>query len=386
MKIIHVADVHIGMEFGVNKIITRKRQQEILNGFLSIVDFAVQNLVDVFLIAGDLFDNEGIDAELVNKIADKFESAQDVMFFVAPGNHDCLSGQPPYNRKWSKNVCIFADCAKIEDMKSKGYRVWGRGFSGPFCTNGMLKGVNMPEDDIINLAVLHGEVIGNGGNSDYNPIRNEDIERSNIDYLALGHIHQRSEVSKLGNTYFSYSGTPQGQGFDETGIKGFYYGEITKENMECKVNLDFVPLHGRRYEEYYVDISGCTSGDEIVEKTKEFIYSKALASQDDTYENNLYKLTLIGEVNPVSVSDISYIKNQLEKELFFVKIRDKSRHKADYESLAKENNLKGRFVLRMLGQIEEAKKAGDYAKEEDYLQALELGLCAFFGVEDTDED
>lgn len=65
--------------------------------------------------------------------------------------------------------------------------------------------------------MLHGDLTS--ADSAYRPLRPERIAETNVQYLALGHIHARSEVRRAGRTLYAYSGCLQGLGFDETGEK-----------------------------------------------------------------------------------------------------------------------------------------------------------------------
>ena len=61
MKFVHCADVHIGMEFALNRIKSKQRKAEILQSFLRIIEYCRDEAVDILLIAGDLFDSENAD-------------------------------------------------------------------------------------------------------------------------------------------------------------------------------------------------------------------------------------------------------------------------------------------------------------------------------------
>ena len=91
--------------------------------------------------------------------------------------------------------------------------------------------MDFPEDvdgTKINLCVVHGEVVSEGGESNYHGITPGILAGSQMDYVALGHIHKRTELQTIGGTTYAYSGCPDGRGFDETGEKGVYLGEIRK--------------------------------------------------------------------------------------------------------------------------------------------------------------
>ena len=63
----------------------------------------------------------------------------------------------------------------------------------------------------------------------YDPIRKEEIAASGLAYLALGHIHKRTEPLTFGGTVCAWPGCPEGRGFDELGEKGFYAGTLERQ-------------------------------------------------------------------------------------------------------------------------------------------------------------
>ena len=92
-------------------------------------------------------------------------------------------------------------------------------------------------------------------------VNKEMIEKSKFDYIALGHIHKYSDILKLNNTYYSYPGIPQGQGFDELYEKGIVYGEIDKKSIDLK----FKKMCKRMFLYYETDITDL-SPNEILNK------------------------------------------------------------------------------------------------------------------------
>lgn len=78
------------------------------------------------------------------------------------------------------------------------------------------------------------------------------LPASGLHYLALGHSHSASGLKRAGKTYYAWPGCPEGRGFDETGDKGVYLGQLEGG----RVSLDFVPLARRRYLTPSLDITG----------------------------------------------------------------------------------------------------------------------------------
>ena len=88
MKFVHCADVHIGMEFALNRLRSKQRKAEILQSFLRVIDYCRDEEVDILLIAGDLFDSEKVEAAVVEQIKEAFAGIPGTDIYIAPGNHD----------------------------------------------------------------------------------------------------------------------------------------------------------------------------------------------------------------------------------------------------------------------------------------------------------
>lgn len=387
MRIVHCADVHIGMEFSLNRMKSKSRKAEIVQGFLRIVEYCRSHEADVLLIAGDLFDNENIDASVEEQIKQALGSIPQVDVYIAPGNHDPLTASSPYSGEgWSENVVIFNAKPRIIERPDRGYRIWGCGFESCFMENRLLMGVRMPKDELINLGIVHGQLVGRSGSSIYNAITDSDIEKSGFDYLALGHVHKQTGINRIGNTFFAYPGTPEGQGFDEDGIKGFYTGEISKKLLaRNELIMEYVSLSMRRFYHVNVDVTGTDSRQEVLDRIEAAFEDTVkdditvAVEVDNRIENNLYKLMLNGEVEERSFISVEELSARLAMQLYYIKIKDDTTLLVDYEALAGENSLKGIYVAKMLDNIRMKEQTGDEAGVKLYKKALELGIRAFDG-------
>ena len=57
VQILHCSDTHLDKSFGISNLSKAMQRREDLNrNFSSIVDYALENKPDIFLIAGDVFD------------------------------------------------------------------------------------------------------------------------------------------------------------------------------------------------------------------------------------------------------------------------------------------------------------------------------------------
>lgn len=60
----------------------------------------------------------------------------------------------------------------------------------------------------MHLGLLHGEI--DPAEHRYDPLQKEEIAASGLAYLALGHIHKRTEPLRFGNTVCAWPGCPEG--------------------------------------------------------------------------------------------------------------------------------------------------------------------------------
>ncbi len=373
VKILHCADIHIGAAESFLNERAEGRRTETLITFENIIKAAKQNNVNILLIAGDLFNSNNIEKSFSDRVFDCMTSVPDIKIVIAAGNHDPLNHNSPYKTaSLPKNVYVLdtKDCfVEFADLNT---RVYGKSFKEVY-----MQGVSAfslkPDADFINIMCIHGELRSDLG-SDYNSITNSFIENSGMDYMALGHVHKRSDVAKIGNTYVSYCGCPEGQGFDELGEKGVYVGDISKDNC----NLKFIPTAKRMHIAEKIDISGYNTSAEIAD----FIINEIKQKHGDNYNDNLYKIILTGAIQDGVDISVPEITSRLNSLLYFAKVKDKTEIKIDFDAISQEQSLKGIFVKKMLEKI----NAADHTQKEILKAALNIGLKAFTAEVSYDED
>lgn len=370
IKILHCADIHIGMEQSSIGNKSRQRQEEILMTFDRIISICKNEKIELLLIAGDLFDRNNIETAVINSVKNSLKSITETIVAIAPGNHDNAASDSAYlDADWSENVHIFTSNLQSIEFKDKGFRLSGGAFISSYANEPILQSVDTPDDDLINIGIIHGDLVSDNQSSTYNPITPAQIKQSGMDYLALGHIHKRTEILKSGNTFYAYSGCPEGQGFDELGEKGVYIGSISKGSC----NLAFRPVCQRMNIQENVDITGAGTIAEASEKILKAIKNK----YGKGFSNNLYKIILEGEIDQQFNIDCTAVATRLTDEVFFVKIIDETRIHIDVKALSLETTLKGIFARKMLEKINSAINNGKADEEKEYRRALYIGLKAF---------
>lgn len=364
IKILHCGDLHFDTPFSdLPKTISDIRREELKETFSNIVTLAIKERVHIFLLAGDLFDNLRVEKSTLEFMKNQMERLDKVRVFIAAGNHD------PYNEKsfytmiqWPKNVHIFKENIEAVEIKELNTVVYGASFKDRYMKSSNLNDFTVKNihNNHIKLMVLHGDISNQEDGNEYNPITLKQIGKSGLDYLALGHRHSFSEIKREGNTRYAYCGCPEARGFDEIGDKGVIIGEIAQNY----VDLRFHPICKRRYISKEIDITGCFTNDEIKERI-------LLSMSKDKIKENLYKIILKGQVSEEMIIKEKVLENNLKDYFFFVKVKDSTELKVDYESLIGEFSIKGIF----LSKIFNAMKNVENDEEKEILElALKLGI------------
>ena len=365
VKILHCADLHLGLERTSIGNRSKARRAEVRRTFRTITELAVREHVKLLLIAGDLFDAVRLPEDLLTEVRDAFRAIAPIRVVICSGNHDPATPDSVYLRSgfWSDNVIIFSGELRKKEIPDIGVRLVGAGFCGSYNASPLLRKTALPQDDMINIGIIHGEIVPDGAGSEYNPVYLRRIEESGLHYLALGHIHKRTEPEQAGYTTFAYCGCPEGQSFGETGVKGVYIADVSQNG--CRV--EFRPVCSRCWSVLDVDVSKAHDRDEAAELVR-----KAMEAENgENYRDNLYRIILKGAPD-AGVADRTEELEARLSDIWYLEIKDRTHLHVNEEELVNENSLRGIFVKQMI------KLKGTVPEEQREL-ALRLGLKAFNG-------
>jgi DNA repair exonuclease SbcCD nuclease subunit len=345
IKILHSADLHFDTPFReVGEKQRKLNKEELKEVFMKVIHFCKEKSVDIFLLAGDVFDNFTLSKDTLYFIEKAFEEIESTRVFISPGNHDPYMNTSFYKLiKWPNNVHVFTSGIEKVCVEELDVNVWGAAFGEKYVRKSMLANFNVNSDKI-NIMVLHGEISSSSDGNEYNPITLSEIKGSGMDYIALGHRHGFSGINKEGSTYYAYSGNPQGRGFDELGDKGVIYGYISKGI----VDLQFIKTSKRNYEEVRVDISNSFGYEEVKNIILDSIDEKER-------KNNLYKIILCGEVLEEFNMDEKVLTEKLSSYFYYCKVIDKTSVKLNIEELSRGYSVKAIFAKKIQKMLEESK-------------------------------
>ena len=356
LRILHSADLHLDSPFeGLSAgkaAIRRGEQRELLSALAAL---ARREQADLVLLAGDLLDSDNTYYETGEELI-RCLGQIPAPVFIAPGNHDCVTDGSPWRTvEWPENVYIFREnrmtAAEVPEL---GVTVHGAAFTAAEQADGLLTGFTAPEGGI-HIGLLHGEL--EPAEARYDPIRREEVAASGLAYLALGHIHKRTEPLTFGKTVCAWPGCLEGRGFDELGEKGFYQGTLSEDGA---VTLTFVPFALRRYEVLEVDVTG---------KDPRGAVEEALPSET---EKDLYRILLTGETGEGGVDDAA-LREALAERFYALDLRDHTRMAADIWARAGEDSLRGLFLRDLRAKWD---AAGSEEERETVTRAARFGLAA----------
>lgn len=357
LTFLHAADFHLDSAFGaLSAAQAAARRRESRELVFRLSNYVNQNHIDLVLLAGDLFDSGSAFRETGEQLAEAL-GQMEARVFIAPGNHDWAGpGSPWAAVRWPENVHVFREGhLTAVDLPEWNLTVHGAAFTAPERAESFLAGFTAPEDGRVHMGLLHGEI--DPPEARYGPLGREEIAGSGLHYLALGHIHKRTEPLRLGRTLCAWPGCLEGRGFDELGEKGFYRGTLDERGA---VSLTFVPFAQRRYEILEVDVTGRSPRGAV-----------EAALPEDT-ARHLYRIVLTGETGEGGV-DIRGLREALADRFYALELRDHTRMAEDIWARAEEDSLRGLFLRRLRQRRQEA---GSEEEREAVDRAARFGLAA----------
>lgn len=362
LTFLHGADFHLDSPFrALSPEQAAQRRQEQRQLLYRMADLAQDAEVDLLLLPGDLFDSQRVRPETLEILYDVFDSLDSVVF-LAPGNHDPYTDRSPYRTaQWPDNVHIFSqeDPERVA-LPALDVVVYGSAFTSSHRLGSPLENFQAQKEDLVKVGCFHGDP--SSPNSRYGPVSYEDIAGSGLDYLALGHIHSASGLKRVGNSFYAWPGCPEGRGFDETGDKGVYLGQIE----DGRVSLDFVPLAHRRYLAPKLDITG---------KDPRQVLEAYFAQADS---KDIVRLILTGEREEGNEPDLTALTALASSHFYSAQLYDNTILAAALWARMEEDTLTGLFLQSMYQRLTQASPAQRPPLE----RAVRFGLAALEGREE----
>jgi exonuclease SbcD len=366
VRILHVADMHLGRSFSHFPEVATQRQQDLVRTFERICNVALEKRVAAVLIAGDLFDKKDPGPDLIGTVQGGLDrlNRDGVRVFIIPGNHDDVW----YERSVWRSA-TFAGAHVFTDATFSGPQrfeangtsvcVHGVAFSRIACPSPLES--LQHDSDGIHIGMMHATVdapVHFPELQRFFPLTSTALASAGFNYVALGHIHHGHEIKTAGRTIGMYPGSPEGLDLTETGPR---HAALVDFNSATPVT-EMIRVNTREVRAESLDASELTQ-DEVVGKLRE---RKSVT--------DLVSIELIG--NPKDMLDCDSIRERLQSDFFWLELCDSTEmiHSEVIDRwLGRHNTIGGRFVRTLRERIVAAESDEDRVALE---LALKMGLLS----------
>ncbi|MCD1295214.1 DNA repair exonuclease [Methanocella sp. CWC-04] len=233
MNFIHAADIHLGYrQYDLDE-----RFRDFGNSFLEIVKYAIASGSDFVLISGDLFHNRNINAPT-------YTQAHHVLTLLKDAGIPCIAIEGNHDRPFLKDGMSWLDTLEAQGLLKlikpgaddimcnyidiAGTRIFGLCYAGSSTSSLIpriaeeIKFINSANRPQYTILMMHLGVEGNMKGKIIGEVTYEELAalKGSVDYLALGHYHNRYEV----DGWVYNPGSPDTCSVSEvSGDKGFYH-------------------------------------------------------------------------------------------------------------------------------------------------------------------
>lgn len=304
IRFLHCSDLHLGFsQFGLDE-----RFKDFGRAFEYIADDALRNKVEYLIIAGDFFNKRSINSKTLSQAVQTFQKLQQggTRVLAIEGNHD----KAPYGEgdSWMRFLHEqgfihllqpeFAEGRLVLGESSivqyPGIRFVGLGYLGSM-TEKRLEELReqLKPSSAFTVLIVHAAVdrlLHFGGV----PRGAFDGLEEVVDYVALGHIHERYELED----WIYNPGAPESWDLGEGGKeKGHYQVTVSSTGK----TVAYVPSRPRPIYNVIVDLDDTVSYEEIPRRVLDYVRK----SWDQQQEPGMVRVTLTGQVNfnPLSIME-----------------------------------------------------------------------------------
>jgi exonuclease SbcD len=372
VRILHLADLHLGAAFPSMGDRGPERTRDFLDAFQRAIEFAVspERPVDLVAVAGDLFDTHDPDESLVFQVESCLErlSKANVPAVLVPGTHDAFSYRRSIYRRLRlpEGTYLLAEPRLAPGprltIKDETVQLYGVAYDpavsarplSEFARNGIAD---------YHVGILHGALQDSPTwkirASDL-PIDRSEIAASGLNYLALGHYHNFVEVRE-GGSVAVYPGTLEGRKFGEEGARYLLVATLSQGSA----SLERKPWNNRTLSQVSMDFMSAAIHDErrLLERLTAF-----------AGEREIVRVRLEGAAD--FAFEAERIRGSIRERFFHLELDDRT-YLMDAALLGQfkdEATIRGAFVRRMVDRLSQA---GTPQEKETVTLALRLGLSEF---------
>jgi exonuclease SbcD len=265
VKILHAADLHIDSPLGGLTAYEGAPVSEIRGATRraveNLVNTAVEQKVDLVVVAGDIFDGDWRDFNTGLFWLGQLGMLHDagIPVVMVAGNHDAAS-EISRNLRLPPNVTKFSESrAETKIFDDLDLAVVGQGYATRAVTKDLVLSFPDADSHLFTLGLLHTSLDGRPGHACYAPCAVDELRSKGYDYWALGHVHQREEVNV--DPWIVFPGNLQGRHAREIGPKGATLVTVLSNAVD---SIEALELDVVRWHLCVVDAAELTGADDVL--------------------------------------------------------------------------------------------------------------------------
>lgn len=384
LRLLHTADVHLGARYAdLGEAATAQRERQFA-AFRASIDLAIAEKIDLFLVAGDLFDSNVQPRRSVDRVAAELKRlvGERIRAVLIPGTHDVYDRASIYRSydlpalagaNGTDFVTLLTPDQPSVRLETLDLTVHAHVFATKRAPRSPLAGLDVSGDPSTwQIGMVHGSIaIPKQTEHDEVVITTDEIAASKLDYLALGHWHSSSR-GKAGSTVYAYSGAPEPVALDQDRA-----GKVLLVSLDLHDGKRDVQIQERRvgkttFQKFEVDAATIASQPAFIEDLR------MLANPDIVMD-----VRLIG-VRPDAL-DVheEEIEAALADAFLKIRVRDRSVPPLSDGPLPPEDTILGAFVRDIGAGIAELEAADNLDGAAEARDVLRLGRLLLAGEEVT---
>ena len=387
LRLVHTADVHLGARHSdLGEVAAAQRERQFA-AFQASIDLALAEKVDLFLIAGDLFDSNVQPRRSVERVGHELGRLAEarIRTVITPGTHDLYDRSSVYRaydfaalantRAEDGFVTVLTPGRPTVHIASCDVVVGGAVYPTKRAPRSPLEDLDLGEgkEATWKIGLLHSAVaIPGKTDGDEVVVTTEQIAASELDYLALGHWHS-AQVAKAGDVTYAYPGAPEPVAIDQDRAGKALLVTLDQKGSKKKVTAEQRTVGRTWFERVDLDARNVSSQAALIDQ---------LRKRGDA---DLVLDARLTGVRPDSLDlNVDEIERALQPSFLRVRVRDLSLPALTDGVLPPSETIAGAFIRDLEGRIAELEAVGDPAKTAEAAElrdALRLGRLLLAGHE-----
>jgi DNA repair protein SbcD/Mre11 len=338
IKLLHTADLHLDAPFPWLGERASARRDDFFRTFDNLLTAAIKNEVDLFIVAGDLFDSPWPSAAVVAKVQGGLKRLADrgIVPVILPGGHDSIASHASAYRQAQFPGMLLVDAPGAEPVsvtvRGRPVYLYGSAAQPPVIEK--VPHMERSAAEGIHIGLLHGSLEGSAEGERRRrdlAFSLDDLKGWRLDYVALGHYHNFKIVEDDGRAWACYPGSPEGKGFGENGVRRCALVTVDQGGA----NVESLVVNSAILEEGILDLSGCETADAA---------ARAISARGKP--DLLLRLTLTGQVE--TALDTKELLERCRDRFFHLELRDDTKllGSALIDRMAEEETVRGLLVRR----------------------------------------